>query len=252
MHRHALRDDQWERIKDHLPGRPGSVGVTAANNRRFVEAVLYRYRAGIPWRDLPERLGDWKNVQRRFSRWAKSGVWQRVFTHLAEDTDLEYAMIDSTIVRAHQHSAGAPKKAGEDQAIGRSRGGLSTKIHTLADALGNPIGFHLTGGEAHDLVGADHLLPDMQAEALIADKAFDADKRVIEPLTAAGKTVVIPPKSNRRSPRTYDRDLYKARHRIENFFARLKQFRAIATRYDKIARNFLAAVHLAAAVVWLN
>jgi transposase len=92
----------------------------------------------------------------------------------------------------------------------------------------------------------------MQAEALIADKAFDADKRVIEPLTAAGKTVVIPPKSNRRSPRTYDRELYKARHLIENFFARLKQFRAIATRYDKTARNFLAAIYLAASVVWLN
>jgi transposase len=92
----------------------------------------------------------------------------------------------------------------------------------------------------------------MQAEALIADKAFDADKRVIEPLTAAGKTVVIPPKSNRRSPRTYDRDLYKARHLVENFFARLKQFRAIATRYDKTARNFLAAIYLAASVVWLN
>jgi transposase len=82
--------------------------------------------------------------------------------------------------------------------------------------------------------------------------AFDAEKRVIEPLTAAGKTVVIPPKSNRRSPRPYDRDLYQARHVIENFFARLRQFRAIATRYDKTARNFLAAVHFAAAVVWLN
>jgi transposase len=252
MRRYALRDDQWDRIKDLLPGRPGSVGVTAADNRLFVDAVLDRYRAGIPWRDLPERFGDWNNTHRRFSRWAKSGVWQRVFERLAGDADNDYAMIDSTIVRAHQHSAGARKDPGEDQAIGRSRGGLSTKIHALVDALGNPVGFHLTGGEAHDLVGADHLLPDMQAEALIADKAFDADKRVIEPLTAAGKTVVIPPKSNRRSPRTYDRDLYKARHLIENFFARLKQFRAIATRYDKTARNFLAAIYLAASVVWLN
>ena len=110
MHRHALRDDQWERIKDLLPGRPGSVGVTAANNRLFVDAVLYRYRSGISWRDLPERFGDWNNTHRRFSRWAKSAVWQRVFEHLAEAADNEYAMIDSTIVRAHQHSAGAQKK----------------------------------------------------------------------------------------------------------------------------------------------
>ena len=109
-------------------------------------------------------------------------------------------------MRAHQHSAGA-QKVGEDQAIGRSRGGLSTKIHTVVDALGNPVDFFLNGGEAHDLVGAD---------------------------------------------RDYDRDLYKARHLIENFFAKLKQFRAIATRYDKTARNFFAAIHLAAAAIWLN
>jgi transposase len=92
----------------------------------------------------------------------------------------------------------------------------------------------------------------MQADTLIADKAFDADKRVIEPLSAAGKTAVIPPRSNRRSPRSFDRDLYKARHLIETFFAKLKQFRAIATRYDKTARNFLAAVYLAASAIWLN
>lgn len=110
MRRYALRDDQWERVRDLLPGRMGTVGVTAADNRLFVEAVLYRYRAGIPWRDLPERFGDWKNVHRRFSRWSKSGVWARVFRHLADDADNEYAMIDSTIVRAHQHSAGAQKK----------------------------------------------------------------------------------------------------------------------------------------------
>ena len=129
---------------------------------------------------------------------------------------------------------------------------MSTKIHALVDALGNPVGFFLTGGEAHDRAGADHLLPEMQAEMLIADKAFVADERVLEPLAAAGKTAVIPPRANRRSPREFDRDLYKARHLIENFFAKLKQFRAIATRYDKTARNFLAAIHLAAAAIWLN
>ena len=129
---------------------------------------------------------------------------------------------------------------------------MSTKIHALVDALGNPLRFFLTGGQAHDLVGADHLLPSMHADILIADKAFDADQRVIAPLAAAGKTAVIPPKANRRLPRDFDRDLYKARHLVENFFAKLKQFRAIATRYDKTARNFLAAVHLAAAAIWLN
>ncbi len=92
------------------PGREGHVGVTARDNRLFVEAVLYRYRAGIPWRDLPERFGEWKKGHTRFSRWAGSGVWARVVRHLAGDADNEYALLDSTIVRAHQHSAGAPKK----------------------------------------------------------------------------------------------------------------------------------------------
>jgi transposase len=129
---------------------------------------------------------------------------------------------------------------------------LSTKIHTLVDALGNPLGFFLTGGQAHDLDGADHLLPTMEAGLLIADKAFDADNRVLVPLAAAGKSAVIPPKARRRLPRDFDHHLYKARHLIENFFAKLKQYRASATRYDKTARNFLAGIHLAASVIWLN
>ena len=108
----------------------------------------------MPWRDLPERFGNPIRIHMRFSRWAKSGVWKRLFEMLATDADNEYAMIDSTIVRAHQHSAGA-QKVGEDQAIGRSKGGLSTKIHAMVDALGNPVSFFLTPGQAHDLDGAD-------------------------------------------------------------------------------------------------
>jgi transposase len=129
---------------------------------------------------------------------------------------------------------------------------LSTKIHALVDALGNPIAFALSGGQAHDLIGADQLLPGMTANLLIADKAFDADERVIILLADKNKAVVIPPKANRKIVRAYDRDLYKARHLIENFFAKLKQFRAIATRYDKTAKNFLAAVYLTASAIWLN
>jgi len=129
---------------------------------------------------------------------------------------------------------------------------LSTKINATVDALGNPTGFVLTPGQACDLDGADVLLPQIKADVLIGDKGFDADDRVIIPLQQAGKTVVIPPKTNRKQPRPYDTDLYKARHLIENFFARLKQFRAIATRYDKRAINFLAGVYLASTIIWLT
>jgi transposase len=116
--RYGLRDDQWERIQDMLPGREETVGVTAKDNRLFVDAVLYRYRAGIPWRDLPERFGDFRVVHTRFSRWAKSGVWEKLFKRLAVDADNEYALIDSTIVRAHQHSAGAHKKGAKTKPSG--------------------------------------------------------------------------------------------------------------------------------------
>jgi transposase len=117
MSRYGLRNDQWERIAHLLPGKDGDVGVTAKDNRLFVDAVLYRYRAGIPWRDLPERFGDPIAIHTRFSRWAKTGVWERVFSDLAVDADNEYAMIDSTIVRAHQHSAGAKKKSAKTKRL---------------------------------------------------------------------------------------------------------------------------------------
>ena len=129
---------------------------------------------------------------------------------------------------------------------------MSTKIHATCDGLGNPTSFYLSGGQAHDLVGADALLPGLRAQSVIADRAYDADERVRHPLAQRGQTAVIPSRSNRKTPSRYDRELYKARHLIENMFAKLKQYRAIATRYDKTAVNFLGAIHLAATVIWLN
>ena len=121
VRRYGLRDDQWERIEGLLPGRSGTVGRPAEDNRLFIEAVLYRYRAGIPWRDLPERFGDFRVVHTRFSRWARRGVWKTVFDYLAKEADNEYAMIDSTIVRAHQHSAGARKKGAASRPSGAAK-----------------------------------------------------------------------------------------------------------------------------------
>jgi len=124
-------------------------------------------------------------------------------------------------------TAPAHPKKDDDYAIGRSKGGLSTKIHALVDALGNPLSFFLTPGQTHDLAGADALLPQMAADLLIADKAFDADERGIRVLASAGKAAVIPPRKHRRPGRNFDRDLYTPRHLVENFFCKLKQCRAI-------------------------
>ena len=114
--RYALRDDQWERLEQlGLPGQSGHVGATAQDSRLFVEAVLYRFRAGIPWRDMPPRFGNWHRVYVRFNRWSKQGIWQKVFMQLAKEPNNEYAMIDSTIVRAHRSAAGARKKGQTSQ-----------------------------------------------------------------------------------------------------------------------------------------
>src|SRR5215469_2720307 len=108
-HRHAISDEDWERIEHLLPGRPGQPGWTAADNRLFVDAVLWIAKTGAPWRDLPERFGKWNSVWRRFDRWARKGTWQRVFETL-QDPDLEWLILDSTIIRAHPCAAGAKKK----------------------------------------------------------------------------------------------------------------------------------------------
>jgi len=250
MQRFGLRDDQWERIKDLLPGREGHVGGNAADNRLFVDAVLYRYRTGVPWRDLPARFGDWNIVYQRFNRWAKSGVFRSHFQVVGERRR-QRIHDDRRLYRARSPAQCWRSKKNGPQAIGRSRGGLTTKIHALVDALGNPVELMLTPGQDHDLTCAEPLIENADPEALIGDKAYDADP-FVETLTQRGITPVIPPKANRNIKRECDFALYCERNLIERFFNRLKHFRAIATRYDKLARNFLAGVQLAAVTILLN
>jgi transposase len=244
MHRYALRDDQWARIKDSLPGRKGHVGGTAADNRLFADAVISRYRTGIPWRDLPERYGQWKPTHRRYRRWCKSGVFACIFETLAADADNEF---DNR--RDHRSCAPAqrrrPKKDGDNQAIGRSRGGLTTKIHAVVDALGNPVALSLTPGQdsgcAASRRGRARRLHRRQGSRTPSSK-----------LEQRGITPVIPPKANRKEPRETDFALYSERNLVERFFNALKQYRGIATRYDKLANTFLTGVLLVCVILWLN
>ena len=129
-HRHAISDDNWDRIKDLLPGRAGTPGVTAKDNRLFVDAVLWIAKTGAPWRDLPERFGNWNSVWKRFSRWAQQGRWQKLFRHF-QDEDLEWLILDSTIIRAHPHAAGAKKKP-------MARAGRPSRRWARAGAAGAP------------------------------------------------------------------------------------------------------------------
>jgi transposase len=111
-HRHAISDANWERIKYFLPGKAGDSGWVAKDNRLFIDAILYVAKTGVPWRDLPERFGKWDTVFKRFNRWSKKGTWQAVFESL-QDSDLEWLILDSTVVRAHPCAAGAKKKRPE-------------------------------------------------------------------------------------------------------------------------------------------
>ena len=173
-HRLVISDDLWSSIEPLLPGKDGDRGVTARDNRLFLEAVLWRVRTGSPWRDLPEGFGNWNSVFQRFRRWAKKGVFESLFNAICGDPDFEYALIDGTIVQTHQ-KASRRKRGTQNQAIGRSCGGLTTKIVALVDALGNLVRFVLLPGQAHDMKGVAPLIENVSFGFLLADKAFDAD-----------------------------------------------------------------------------
>ena len=173
------------------------------------------------------------------------------FFELRGEIDTEWVFADGSYVRAHQHASGA--RRGEERAIGRSCGGLTTKIHICADAHGNPIDFKITGGEVHDAKVANQLIDMLEeAEHFIADKGYDADA-IRDHAQQKGIKPVIPRRANSHRPNPkFDSCLYKLRHLVENLFARLKHFRSIATRFDKLARNFKSMLYLASMFIWLQ
>ena len=224
------------------------------SDRLFIEAVLSLARTGLPWRDLPKDFGRWDAVYNRFRRWEVRGVWRRLWEHLqtADCSIACHLFIDATIVRAHQHAAGALKKYGGQaaQALGRSRGGLSTKIHAGCRDERTGIAVVLTAGHCHESPVFDTVLAQVPPEPplthAIMDKG-DESARMREQLLAQAMLPVIPPKSNRIEPIDYDKELSKLREKVERFFNNLKQFRRIATRYEKLSQTFLAFIHLVAA-----
>jgi transposase len=249
MHRHEIKDDQWKRIESLLPGQRGQHGGIAGDNRRFINAIFYVAKTGIPWRDLPERFGKWNSIWKRFDRWCRQGVWQRVLAEL-QDPDLEWLMIDSSVIRAHPHAGGLNTDE-NDEALGYSRGGFGTKIHVGVDALGNPVTIHLSPGQDADIKHASAVLSDLQPEQVLADKGYDSNAFVAT-IEARDAVAVIPPKANRVEKREYDTDMYKERNKVERCIGLFKQFRRVATRYEKKAKNFLGFVVFAAITIWLR
>ena len=247
MARLMLSDELWSKLRwimrqHRIYDKPNLLTI--------VEAMLYRMRVGCPWRDLPAEFGCWNSIYQQFNRWSLKNKLMKIFKDLVLAPDLEWEFIDGSIVRAHQHSAGAAGK--ENQAIGKSVGGNTTKIHMAVEACGLPIEFDLTGGEVHDSKAAYELIEKLPtAEYTIADRGYDSED-IREQIRKKSSTPVIPRKKNSKTGNAdIDWCLYKYRHLVENVFARLKQFRAIATRYDKLKRNYASMLAMACSYLWL-
>jgi transposase len=246
--RYELTDHEWTAIKPFLPNKPR--GVPRVNDRRVLNGIFWVLRSGAPWRDLPQEFGPYTTCYNRFVRWRRAGVWSRIMEALAAAHDAAVHMVDTSIVRAHQHGACVARNRA--QSMGRSRGGLTSKIHVVVDTNGLPIRLALTAGEAHDNRLAGKLLCRLESETmLLADRGYDADWiRVLA--TKRGAWANIPPRCNRKEPICFSPYLYRARNLIERFFNKIKHCRRIATRYDRLAANYLAFVQLASIRLWLR
>lgn len=237
-------------FEPHLPkNQPGARRV---DNQRVISGIIHMLKCAGRWADCPPEYGPSTTGYDRWNRWSRRGIWTGIRAALTEEGWLvETGQIDSSHIKTHR-SAGGAKRGARANAIGISRGGRTTKIQALVDVLGRPLRLVLTPGNTSDVKGADLLIAEpIGLKRVIADHRYDAN-RIRATLRDQGTIPVIPGRRNRKRPIQYDERRYKDRWRVEAMFCRLKDFRRIATRYDKLARNFLSAVSLAAAVAfWL-
>ncbi|MEW2253077.1 IS5 family transposase [Streptomyces sp. NPDC006975] len=289
--RGELADAEWERIAPLLPQVDGR-GRPWRDHRQVVNGVLWRLRTGAPWRDLPERYGPWQTVYYRFARWEADGTWAKLLVHAQVQDDasgqVEWTVsVNSTVNRAHQHAAGARKRGpqtGDEpddpgrsqvrQALGRSRGGLTTKVHLAVDGRGLPLSIVLTPGNVNDATAFGLVLdgirvpraaagrPRTRPDRVLGDKAYSS-MAIRRLLRRRGISATIPERrdqeANRRRrgavggrPPAFDQEVYRCRNVVERCFARLKQFRAVATRFDKLAGHCRAGVVVASLILWLR
>ena len=246
MFRKIITDDIWSKITPILKNFRIYFSYEL---RLFIEAVLWKLRTGAPWRDLPTEFGSHSTVFNKFNRWSNYGLWQEIFKQIQGEIDDEWNFIDSTIVKAHQHSTGYPSN--ESEQIGKSVAGNSTKIHMLSDAHGNPVNFILTEGQLHDSKIAGELINISSGENIIADRAYSS-LEIRDQIIKKGAQAIIPKKKNsvNKTNIGFDNHLYKIRHLAENLFARLKHFRSIATRYEKKSNNFASMIYLGCVFIW--
>ncbi|MFB4197068.1 IS5 family transposase [Streptomyces carpaticus] len=274
MRRHELSDAEWEFVRPLLP--ESLRGRKRLDDRRVLNGIVWKFRTGTAWRDVPDRYGPWATLHTRFRRWAADGTFDRMLRAAQARADaagdIEWLVsVDSTVVRAHQHAAGA-RKGGSDPALGRSRGGLTSKIHLVCDGRGRPLAFVVTGGNTNDCTRFTAVMeairvprtgpgrPRVRPDHVLGDKGYSS-KAIRTWLRRKGIAHTIPERADqvrnraRRGsrgdrPPVFDRETYKHRNVVERCFNRLKQWRGIATRYDKAAESYKAAVTLASILMW--
>ncbi|WP_405737091.1 IS5 family transposase [Streptomyces sp. NBC_01537] len=271
----------WDRIEPLMPADPVR-GRRWADHRRTLEAIAWKYRTCSPWRDLPDELGSFQTAHKRLIRWAVDGTWERILAALLAAADAGddvgwTVSVDSTVCRAHQHAAGArkrgrPARPNPDHALGRSRGGLSTKVHLASDSRARPLALHVTAGQAGDAPASEAVMarirvprsglgrPRTRPAVVLADRAYSS-RAIRGHLRRRGIPAVIPQPADqighrlRRGraggrPPGFDTETYKQRNTVERCINRLKQWRGLAMRTDKLAIAYQAALHLAAILIW--
>src|SRR3954453_4582583 len=275
MRRGDLTDQQWQQLEPLLPPEKPRTGRPNEDHRQILNGILWIHRTGAPWRDLPRRYGPVGTVSSRFYRWRKAGLWQRILSDLQAEAqqrgeiDWDLHFVDATIVRAHQHAGGArrdgatPEAVPAREALGRSQGGFSSKLHLRAEGNGRPITVVLTGGERNEQIALEAVLdqgavrrpgrgrPRLRPRAAACDKGYSSPtararlrRRHIRP--------VIPTRKDQPRQRNFDREAYRLRNKVARLINRLKQARRVATRYEKRGNNYLAIVHICMILLWLK
>ncbi|WP_419830986.1 IS5 family transposase [Methylobacterium sp.] len=250
MARFDLTDAEWAVIEPLLPTDVRD--KDRVDDRRVLNGIFWRLRTGAPWADIPARYGPSTTCGNRFRRWRKRGIWDRFLVAVSKAYEGDLQMIDATSVRVYQHAACGQKKDGGSGGMGRSRGGLTSKIHALVDAEGSPVALKITPGQAHDGRSATDMLGGLgEGQVLLGDRAYDSDALRAR-MSEQGAWANVKPMPNRKQVLAFSPFLYKYRNRVERFFSKIKHFRTVATRHDKDPDNFLASVKLAAVRVWMR